>query len=202
MLTLYLARHGETVWNTQSRMQGQQDSPLTTMGREQARQLAQKLSSVQLNSIYTSPAPRAADTAKIIQSSQTRFVPLVEEPRIHEMALGQLEGLTVDEAMALDPENLNAFFYAPDRFKPFPGGEDFSQVSRRMAEFLQDLSASTHQNGRRKAVITHNITLKALFALIENRPLAMLRDGPPIQQAKLYIATFNGTWQLESPGEP
>ena len=47
------------------------------------------------------------------------------------------------------------------------------------------------------AVISHNITLKAIFALIEQRPLSMLRDGPPIAQASLSIARLDEKWQLE-----
>ena len=36
--TLYLMRHGETLFNVQKRIQGWCDSPLTAAGEEQARQ--------------------------------------------------------------------------------------------------------------------------------------------------------------------
>ena len=36
---IYLFRHGETAWNAQRRAQGHLDSPLTEMGRAQARAL-------------------------------------------------------------------------------------------------------------------------------------------------------------------
>ncbi|HBJ00173.1 MAG TPA: histidine phosphatase family protein, partial [Lysinibacillus sp.] len=35
---IYLLRHGETEFNTQGRYQGQLDSPLTELGREQVQQ--------------------------------------------------------------------------------------------------------------------------------------------------------------------
>ncbi|MDE2634297.1 MAG: phosphoglycerate mutase family protein [Paracoccaceae bacterium] len=33
---MYVLRHGEAVWNLQVRYQGQEDSPLTEKGRNQA----------------------------------------------------------------------------------------------------------------------------------------------------------------------
>ncbi len=41
--TIYLLRHGETVWNCVGRFQGQQDSPLTARGIEQADHVARLL---------------------------------------------------------------------------------------------------------------------------------------------------------------
>ncbi|WP_411195835.1 phosphoglycerate mutase family protein, partial [Rhizobium sp.] len=40
---IYLLRHGETIWNTLGRFQGQKDSPLTERGIEQAEQMARLL---------------------------------------------------------------------------------------------------------------------------------------------------------------
>ena len=137
MLTLYLARHGETIWNTESRMQGQKDSPLTDLGISQATALARQMARFELDRIYTSPAPRAIRTAQFIQERQTRKVPILEEVLIHEMALGQLEGLTVDQATRLDPANLQSFFYNPDQFIPFENGESFQQVSERLCTIPQ-----------------------------------------------------------------
>ena len=43
MKTLYLMRHGETMFNAQHRIQGWCDSPLTERGIEQARAMGAKL---------------------------------------------------------------------------------------------------------------------------------------------------------------
>lgn len=42
---VFLARHGETVWNVERRFQGQRDSLLSARGREQAPRLGQRLAS-------------------------------------------------------------------------------------------------------------------------------------------------------------
>lgn len=202
MLYLYLTRHGETIWNTQSRMQGRQDSPLTENGLQQAADLARQLSAVPLDLVWTSPAPRAVRTAEIVIAAQPRPVVLQIDERIQEMALGDWEGLSVAEASASDPANLQAFMYQPEQFQPVGAGENFRQVSDRMAEFLEMLSTAAKlcresATDQHWLVISHNITLKALFALMQNRPLAMLRDGPPIRQATLYVATFEDGWTIK-----
>lgn len=206
MLTIYLTRHGETIWNTESRMQGQQDSPLTAAGQRQAEVLAAELRAISLDLAWTSPAPRALATAQTILAAQPRPVPLRLDDRIHEMNLGDWEGLTIADAQAADPANLQAFLYAPPNFHPVGGGESFQQVSDRMASFLTDLTAAAITAGRTGQtlnwlVVTHNITLKALFALMRERPLAMLRDGPPIPQAAIYRARLDGRWTIEPPAE-
>jgi probable phosphoglycerate mutase len=38
MPTLYYIRHGETDWNAQGRLQGEQDVPLNDLGRRQSKQ--------------------------------------------------------------------------------------------------------------------------------------------------------------------
>ena len=43
MHSIYFARHGETVWNVENKICGMTDSPLTKKGRQQARELGQKV---------------------------------------------------------------------------------------------------------------------------------------------------------------
>lgn len=201
MFHLFLTRHGETVWNTQSRMQGRQDSPLTEIGLRQANRLAEELRDIPLDLIWSSPAPRARKTAEIIMAAQPDPAALRIDERIQEMSLGDWEGLSIGEAESADPANLHAFLYEPHLFQPVGPGESFQQVSDRLADFLADLTDAARICGQPERdcyglVISHNITLKALFALMEQRPLAMLRDGPPLGQAELFRARLNGRWHI------
>ena len=43
MAQVYFVRHGQTVWNVENKICGATDSPLTDLGREQARQLGRKI---------------------------------------------------------------------------------------------------------------------------------------------------------------
>ena len=211
MFCLYFARHGETIWNTQSRMQGRLDTDLTARGVEQALRLGDQLRGVPLGQTYISPAPRAVRTA-LLALEAGQFDPdglLNQDERVNEMDLGDWEGLSVDEVRAIAPESLQNFFFAPHHFVPTGSGETYQQVSGRMQHFLQEietLAAATEAAGQERHIllISHNITIKALLALMHRRPLAMLRDGPPIRQASLYRAIWqpDNTWQIHEPAEP
>ncbi|MDD2534186.1 MAG: histidine phosphatase family protein [Eubacteriales bacterium] len=208
MLTLYFARHGETIWNTQSRMQGRLDTDLTEKGLEQALALGALLRGIPFDQVYVSPTPRAQRTTQLaLEAGQ--FAGLLQaqtDERVHEMDLGDWEGLSVDEVKAIAGENLQKFFFSPSEYVPTGSGETYAQVSARMADFLHDIEeqarvALTLGQPRHVLLISHNITLKALLALLKRRPLEMLRDGPPLLQASLYRATYqaNGTWEIVEP---
>jgi len=68
--TLYLARHGETLWNVEGRLQGHLDSPLTEVGKRQAGWLRRSLESIPFDAIYTSPSGRAYHTAEILRGDR------------------------------------------------------------------------------------------------------------------------------------
>jgi broad specificity phosphatase PhoE len=199
MLVFYFARHGETIWNTQSRMQGRLDTDLTAKGLEQAVALGSLLRGIPLDKAYVSPAPRAIQTARLaLSTGQFAVEPLLSiDERVHEMDLGDWEGMSVDEVKARDPERLQAFFFAPQDFKPVGSGETYQQVSRRMQDFLLEMEAigaAACQAGQSRHILL-------MLALMRRRPLAMLRDGPPIRQAALYKASYlpDGSWQIIEP---
>lgn len=75
MLHLYIARHGQTQWNVEKRMQGWLDSDLTELGLYNARALGERLKDIELNQVYISPSKRTEETAKTILGS--RRPPLV-----------------------------------------------------------------------------------------------------------------------------
>jgi broad specificity phosphatase PhoE len=53
MLHIYITRHGETEWNTEGRLQGWSDSPLTEKGRRDAILLGNRLQDISFSAIYT-----------------------------------------------------------------------------------------------------------------------------------------------------
>ncbi len=68
MKRLYLLRHGQTEFNVKKLVQGRCDSPLTDLGRQQARAAAAwlKAHGVVPDKVVSSPLGRAVDTAQLI----------------------------------------------------------------------------------------------------------------------------------------
>ncbi|EQB85893.1 hypothetical protein M918_16965 [Clostridium sp. BL8] len=70
MTRLYITRHGETLWNTEGRMQGWNDSPLTDLGIKQAEWLRDRIQDEKIDAIYSSPSNRAFKTAEIVRGGR------------------------------------------------------------------------------------------------------------------------------------
>ena len=93
MTTFYLIRHGETQANKAGILQGQLDVPLSESGRRQARAVAEALSGVRLDAVYSSDLSRARETAEAIVEGRT--CPLVLDRRLRELDMGAISGLTM-----------------------------------------------------------------------------------------------------------
>ena len=195
MIHLYMTRHGQTVWNSQWRIQGQKNSPLTIQGIEDAEALSDRLSSVSFERCYSSPMPRAIHTAHILIGR--RGVPLFVEPNIAEMDLGRLEGIKAADFEATDPKAFDAFRNRPDCFVP-QGGETFENVVSRARAFL-DRIASLPLVDANILGVSHCILIQAMTMICKNRPLSSMRSAHFVKQTTLFHFIYDhGIWQIES----
>lgn len=92
-MNLYVVRHGETICNREHKVQGISDIPLTDKGREDARELQELVSSLNIDVVISSPLVRARETAKILVDSK---LPINTDDRIKERDWGMNEGALID----------------------------------------------------------------------------------------------------------
>jgi 2,3-bisphosphoglycerate-dependent phosphoglycerate mutase len=146
MTTLLLARHGETDWNRELRIQGSSDIALNERGREQASALAQELADVPLDAIYSSDLSRARETADAVAATHELEIQL--DPRLRERSFGSWEGLTREDIAQL-----------PDGSRH--DGESDDEVRERVLEAVQAI-ADAHP-GEQVLVVAHGGALNALW---------------------------------------
>lgn len=182
MTTLYITRHGETEWNTEGRMQGWNDSPLTELGISQAQWLYQRLKDMNFDAIYSSPAGRAYKTAEILKGKKNTEI--IAHDALREINLLQWEGLDQEAIKEIDGEQFYNFWKAPHLYKPITG-EDFMQLQNRVTNGIREI-VKKHKN-ETILIVTHTMTLKALIAGIENKPISTIWDPPFIKQTSLTI---------------
>jgi broad specificity phosphatase PhoE len=128
-----LARHGQTVWNAEHRLQGQFDSPLTDAGLAQAHAIADRLVDSHVLTVCTSPLGRAMQTARII--ADRIGADLIEVPELAEVDHGDLAGMTWDEIDVVYPTAREE--RAANRYGwAFPGGESYAQARSRARKAL------------------------------------------------------------------
>lgn len=147
MTTLLLARHGETDWNRELRIQGHSDVALNDVGRAQARALADELAGVELAAVYSSDLSRARETAKIAATG--RGLPVLVDPDLRERDYGCWEGLTRSEIEARYGSHAHH------------DGETDEEVRARMAGAVARIVAA--HPGARVLVVSHGGALNALW---------------------------------------
>lgn len=164
-LELWLVRHGETTWNAEGRWQGQADAPLSERGREQARQLAHRLSGERFDAVYTSDLGRALETAEIVAAKLEGKPAVHPEPRLRETHVGEFSGLTQVEVKARG-------LWRPtfDYHDRYPGGESRAELTERLGLALASLAAA-HPGGRVLAV-SHGGAIRAALGFALGEPQA------------------------------
>ena len=71
--TLYLMRHGQTLFNLRRKMQGHCDSPLTPLGVKQAEIAGKYFENINIDHAYSSTLERCCDTLEIVTGGKIPY---------------------------------------------------------------------------------------------------------------------------------
>ena len=183
---LVLLRHGQTEWNAGSRMQGQIDTDLTDLGREQARAAAEVLAKRQPLAIVSSDLRRALDTATEL-GAQSGLQVAVDQ-RLRETHLGDWQGLTHLEVDGIAP-GARLAWRDDARWAPH-GGESRVDVAERSVQLVSELVAA--QVGWGVDAPDRPVVLVAHGGLIAALTAALL--GLPVDNWPILGGMGNASW--------
>ena len=160
MARFLLIRHGESMWNGERRIQGNQDPPLSPRGRRQAEILARRLrlDLRRAAAIYASPLRRAAETAEAVRAATG--LPVFPDPDLREMCLGKWVGMTVPEIQAAFPGTYEEWLSDP-LAHPAPGGERLEAFATRVTAAFERIRAA--RPGRDAILVSHGGPIKAVL---------------------------------------
>lgn len=174
MTTLFLARHGQTVWHAENRYCGRTDVALTDRGNEQARQLAGWAAGAELDAVWSSDLSRARITAQ--PSADAVGVEVRVDPRLRELDFGDAEGLTIAEMDQQFPDALAAFRSDPATHH-LPRGEDPHAAAQRFVAALVDIDAEFPDG--RVLVVAHSTAIRLALCTLLGIRLGRYRDVFP-----------------------
>jgi broad specificity phosphatase PhoE len=169
---LILVRHGRTNNNKEARFGTLDDSPLDEVGRDQAQLVAKRLKEFDVHQIFSSPIPRAKETAEYISREITVGVTIRDE--LKEYDNGILAGMSVDEIRQKHPDiykdveswvNMGPI-QNRDRFIA-PDSEPMEVFKKRLLQF-QDFILDDHP-AQIVVAVTHLAVIKGYLSLIFGR---------------------------------
>lgn len=166
MPQLYFMRHGETDWNADARLQGQQDIPLNARGRAQGVRCGAILRDLLARggrradefAFISSPLGRARETMELMRTG-LGLTPdgYATDPRLAELSFGEWEGFTYADLRRRPGGGRTIAARERDKwnFVP-PGGESYAQLFVRVKEWQLSLTGDA-------IVVSHGGVLRTLF---------------------------------------
>ena len=191
---LILIRHGETLWNTQLRMQGSLDSDLTPKGKSQIKALGKWMKEVPFDYLYCSDTARAHKTAEAISTFTGHNLNL--DKRLREKNLGVFEGLTSEEARELYPETFQQFKTAGASYV-IDQGESTQQLLERSLDAIEEIRDRHPQ--KVAVVVTHGGVVRVLMKHVLGIPL----DAPTqflISNTGIFRLVWREKWIVSEMG--
>jgi probable phosphoglycerate mutase len=169
---LVMLRHGQTDFNAGNRMQGQLDTELSDLGRDQAVAAAEVLAKRQPLLIVSSDLRRALDTATTL--GERSGMPLQVDARLRETHLGDWQGMTHIEVDAAAPGARTAW-RNDARWAPH-GGESRVDVAARGMPLVRELVSDqtewgTDEPERPAVLVAHGGLIAALTAALLKLPV-------------------------------
>ena len=178
MTTIYLVRHGETVDNARQIMQGQTQGELNEKGREQARQVAERLATENFDAVVASDLHRAIQTAEIIAAPHGLTV--VTTPLLRERDWGSFTGRFIPDLRGeVWPDDI----------------ETEEALLQRAHDFLQKMTAT--YEGKRVVAVGHGIINKAILAVYASCSMSEVQR---MMNAEVRVLTTSSVTVAASSG--
>ena len=160
----FIMRHGQAENNILEVISSEPNNPhhLTEKGKDQARVAGVALKDKKIDLIFVSPFIRTKETAAIV-AKIIGLQPdkIITDARIREVKAGQFNGKSITDYH-------NYFSSLLERFtKTLPQGENYSDMRKRVGEFLFDLE--NKYKGKNILIITHDSPQWLLKAVASGR---------------------------------
>ena len=160
MKNIYFVRHGRTEWNAIRRMQGQWNSNLDDLGRQQADVSGRLLAGCNIEAMFASPLDRTRQTAALI--NRYLQLPIVFDDRLKEWDCGDWSGYLYADIETRWPEEWRRWRADPFYYRA-PNAENYPDMIARATPFLDELHTHAAQN---IAIVSHGMIGKAMISTL------------------------------------
>lgn len=217
-VTIYLTRHGKTMFNNVHRAQGWSDTPLIESGIKVAEQLGRGLKDVEFITAYSSDLGRARQTARIILESKGDTIAINEMEALREACFGDFEGdldpnmwnpaaqhlgYSSDKELMADLAKgnitLKKMLDAVKAVEKSGHAENYQQVKKRMEIALKTIAESAKaQGGGNVLVVSHGIAIMSMVEELLDTPITTPLGNASVTKIRY---TDDGKFVVESFGD-
>jgi broad specificity phosphatase PhoE len=174
VVTITYFVHGSTYDNDSGRSSGHSDVELSVLGVQQSIQLRQAIKDKKYDAVFSSDLVRAVKTAEIAFGG--RGIPIKSDKRIRECNYGDFNN---KESAIVEPIQKKSVT------NPFPNGESYEMVQKRIHEFLDYLLENF--DGKHIAIVAHKAPQLAIEV---------------ITQGKTWEEAFRDDWRPKGAWKP
>lgn len=172
-LTLYLLRHGETIYSRSGGFCGNLDPELTPEGNQMAQAFADAYKALPWAGVYVSPMRRTVATARPLCNAVGIEMRLRDG--LKEIAYGDWEGRTADDVAQSHPDDYHHWMTEPAWNAPTGrDGETAIQVANRASAVVAEI-LETVSDGN-VLIVSHKATIRILLCGFLGIDLGRYRD--------------------------
>ncbi|WOB27278.1 MULTISPECIES: histidine phosphatase family protein [Xanthomonas] len=206
-MPLYFVRHGESLANEQNYFAGAQNSPLTPLGRRQARQAADyvRRRGLHFDQVHVSTLERAQVTAAIILEGVTGTPQVITSAALVERDFGIFAGKNKTLIKKSIGHRLyDACFHDADGAPP--DGEHWMDMYARCKHYYDTVLAPLDRQGKQVLVVAHKYIVEVFALIASGLPPAdyidfRLPNSRPLSWDELKQMTARSSSRMNYLGE-
>lgn len=183
--TLVLVRHAEAEGNVTRVFHGWTDGELTAKGHIQAKRVADRLLSVEVDILYSSSLKRTLKTAGYI--AETKKLPIIRTDKLKEINGGDWEGKAWDDLPVKWPDAYDTWENQPHVHR-MPNGETMEEFQHRL---IKEIMYIIHNHlGKNICIVTHGTAIKALMCYFRGCCLEEMINIPWYDNTAVSVVVY------------
>ncbi len=187
---IILIRHGQTDSNVEKRYMGWLgEEGLNEIGIQQTHCLAERLRDINISAIYSSPLPRALETAKPL--AQFQNLEVIPNEGIGEMRMGPWKGLSAEEIEMKYPQEWKLWRTDPVKVN-LPNRETLNDLQNRVVQEIDNL-VKKHPN-QSVLLVTHDGVIRVFIAHVVGSDASIYRRIA-VKNASISIVNIMPLWK-------
>ena len=183
---LYIVRHAETEGNIEKRLTGRKDYNLTEKGEKTAEKLAQRLSDVKFDALFSSSSNRTKKTIEPIAKQNN--LPIVQLDDLCEMYFGDYDGWKWEDVNKINPE-IKHRQNEINEISGIPNQESMEETAERMYKCVKKIC--DENEGKTILICSHGVAIEAFIRKITQIPFNKEMEKYSQRNVALNVLTYN-----------